>query len=277
MKQEKKWCVYIHRSPSNKAYIGITGRKVEDRWQNGQGYLIKTKYGEYKQPTFARAIKKYGWDNFEHIIWAESLTRDEACECERLLIKLFDTQNPKYGYNIRQGGNDGGAGRVVSETTKLRLSVANKGRTSPNKGKSFSEEHKRNLCEAFANSPNRGDEWRNKLSESHKGKKASDETRHLLSEIRQGHPVSEETRKKIGKAHLGKTISKESAEKMGKAHRKEAFVCIETGIVYPCAYAIELELGIQNVKRACTPGSGRKTAGGLHWRIATEAEVLLCE
>ena len=63
---------------------------------------------------------------------------------------------------------------------------------------------------------------------------------------------------------------------MGEAHRKEAFVCIETGIVYDCAYTIEVELGIKNVKRACTPGSGRNTAGGLHWRIATEEEVLLC-
>lgn len=30
--EEKKWCVYIHTSPSNKAYIGITGRKPEERW-----------------------------------------------------------------------------------------------------------------------------------------------------------------------------------------------------------------------------------------------------
>ena len=275
--EERKYTVYIHTNKiNNKAYIGITSMNVEDRWQNGLGYLRKTKYGEYKQPAIARAIEKYGWDNFEHIIWAENLTKEQACECEILLIMLFDTRNPKYGYNIRQGGSDGGAGRVVSEKTKSRLSAINKGRTSPNKGKPMSEEQKQKLCMAFANSLNRGDEWRNKLSESHKGKKASDETKRLLSEIRQGHPVSEETREKLRNARLGKSPNKESVEKMGKAHRKEAIVCIETGVIYPCAYTIEVELGIKNVRRACMPNSGRKTAGGYHWRMATEEEALLC-
>ena len=275
--EDRKYTVYIHTNKANnKAYIGITCRNVNDRWQNGLGYLTKNKYGEYQQPAIARAIKKYGWNNFDHIIWADNLTKEQACKYERLLIALFDTQNPKYGYNIRQGGNDGGAGRIVSEKTRLRLSIANKGRVSHNKGKPMSEEQKQKLRVAFANSPNRGDEWREKISENRKGIKASDETKRHLSEIRKGHPVSEETRRKIGNAHLGKTVSKESAEKMGKAHRKEAFVCIETGIVYSCEYAIRLKLGIQNVKRACTPGSGRQTAGGFHWRIATEEEALLC-
>ncbi len=274
---ERKYTVYMHTNKiNNKAYIGITCQDVEDRWQNGLGYLKKNKYGEYTQPAFARAIEKYGWDNFEHIIVFKDVNKSDACKYEKQLILLFKTQNRNYGYNISSGGDDGCVGRIVSEETRARLSDAHKGKEGPNKGKSFSDEHKQNLCIAFEHSPNRGDEWRNKLSESHKGKRASDETKRRISEGHKGHQVSEETRVKIGNAHRGKAMSKESAEKMGKAHRKEAFVCIETGVVYDCAYTVEVELGIKNVKRACIPGSGRKTAGGLHWRLATEEEVLLC-
>lgn len=32
------WTVYMHKSPSGKIYIGITGRKPEKRWDNGNGY-----------------------------------------------------------------------------------------------------------------------------------------------------------------------------------------------------------------------------------------------
>ena len=35
---EKKWTVYIHISPSNKYYVGITSREPELRWKNGKGY-----------------------------------------------------------------------------------------------------------------------------------------------------------------------------------------------------------------------------------------------
>ena len=58
----------MHISPSNKKYIGITKQKVNKRWKNGNGY--KT------QQYFYRAIEKYGWDNFQHIIIAKGLTKD---------------------------------------------------------------------------------------------------------------------------------------------------------------------------------------------------------
>ncbi|MGN1399728.1 MAG: NUMOD3 domain-containing DNA-binding protein [Erysipelotrichaceae bacterium] len=273
MLEDKNWCVYIHISPSNKAYIGITSNTPEGRWQNGLGYLKKTKYGEYKQPAIARAIIKYGWDNFEHIIWANQLTKEQACQCERLLILLFNTRDKNYGYNIREGGNNGGQGRVVSEMTRYRLSISHKGKESPNKNKRFSDEHRQKLKEAFLNSPNRNDEWRRKISQSKKGKKMPQEIVQRMSESRMGHAVSEETRKKISQANTGRIISGEWANKIGAAHRKGAIVCIETGVIYDCAYTIETQLGIKNVRRACDPNSGRHTAGGYHWRYATEEEI----
>lgn len=31
--EERKWTVYVHRSPSRKYYIGITSKKPNQRWQ----------------------------------------------------------------------------------------------------------------------------------------------------------------------------------------------------------------------------------------------------
>lgn len=57
----KKWFVYMHVNKINsKVYVGITSKKPEERWQKGQGYN--------SQKYFYRAIQKYGWDSFEHII-----------------------------------------------------------------------------------------------------------------------------------------------------------------------------------------------------------------
>ena len=68
-----------------------------------------------------------------------------------------------------------------------------------NKGKKFSEEHKRKMSEA-----NKGrklsEEHIRKLSESHKGIRLSDETKRKLSEIHKGKKLSDETRRKISEA-----------------------------------------------------------------------------
>ena len=88
----------ITNNINNKVYIGQTGQNVYKRWQNGKHYE--------SCPYFNRAIQRYGWNNFDHIIWATGLTLEEANHLEELLIKLFDTTNPDIGYNIRSGGNN---------------------------------------------------------------------------------------------------------------------------------------------------------------------------
>ena len=79
-KEECRYFVYKHTSPSNKVYIGITQLNPEYRWNNGKGY-IKNQY-------FYRAIQKYGWDNFKHEILFSGLTKQEACNKEIELIAL---------------------------------------------------------------------------------------------------------------------------------------------------------------------------------------------
>ena len=80
-------------------YIGIT--KFEDkpnkRWNNGKGYV--------DNEHFFNAICKYGWDNFQHEIFAKGLDEVAAKATERLLIEYFQTNNPEKGYNKTSGGD----------------------------------------------------------------------------------------------------------------------------------------------------------------------------
>lgn len=107
------YTVYMHISPSNKRYIGITKQKPERRWDSGHGYRTS--------PHFWRAIKKYGWNNFKHIILFEHLTKEEAIKKEIELIEKYNLTDGKYGYNITKGG-DGITGAKLSYETRLKMS-----------------------------------------------------------------------------------------------------------------------------------------------------------
>ena len=105
--EHKKWTVYVHISPSNKKYVGITSlNPPSKRWANGKGYR-KNKY-------FTRAIEKYGWNNIEHIIYMENLSEKEAKDLEIKLIAEYKSNQNEYGYNLTAGG-DGINGRKLEQ------------------------------------------------------------------------------------------------------------------------------------------------------------------
>lgn len=143
MKEKRNYSVYMHKNKINdKIYIGITGREPNARWGcNGNGYTGSTH--------FYNAIKKYGWDNFEHIILRQGLTKDEAEQMEIDLIKKYNSANRDYGYNMQLGGNAAGK---MSDELKDKISKANKGRFAGEKhpyyGKHRPESTKKAIAEA---------------------------------------------------------------------------------------------------------------------------------
>lgn len=173
-RKDTRWKVYVHISPSNKYYVGITSRKnIKDRWRNGKGYI--------KNTYFYRAIQRYGWNNFEHEIIASNLTKDEACKFEIALIKELKSNDYHYGYNISSGG-EGGASGLYGEKNpnygnhwtdemKQRMSEQKKGKmcgkNNPMYGRKVTEEQIRKRRETLALHPYiPTEETRNKISES---------------------------------------------------------------------------------------------------------------
>lgn len=187
--------VYMHTSPSNKVYIGITSREPKLRWGNGCNYS--------SNEHFYRAIQKYGWDNFKHEILFSNLSLKEAKAKEIELIAFYDSTNPEKGYNITKGGESGN-GNHHTELTKQKIRDAMKGRPSPMKGREHSEEVKRRISE------------KNKNREKRSGFHLSEETKKKIGEANKGipKPKSEEHRRKISEAKRGTTFSEETKKKM---------------------------------------------------------------
>lgn len=224
------YIVYVHIAPNNKKYFGITSTSPKQRWgSDGSGY--KT------QQLFWRAIQKYGWDNFKHIIIVKNVSKEFACQLEQLLIKEYETTNPNNGYNVYMGGEVGAKGVKFSEEVREKARQRNLGRklsdetkkkiSDANKGKKHSEEH--NL----------------KVSAAHKGKKLSDEHRHNLSIAHLGQRHSEESCKRQGKSlqtyckNLSDEEMKKRMERLVNASKQK--VNLYEGDVFICTFSSSKE------------------------------------
>lgn len=82
-----------------KVYVGQTKRTCDQRsGMHGQNYE--------SCPRFWEAIQKYGWDSFARYELVKNLSKEDADKFEVFYIKIHNSQNPKYGYNVAPGGQD---------------------------------------------------------------------------------------------------------------------------------------------------------------------------
>ena len=161
------YTVYMHISPSKKYYIGQSCN-LKRRWKNkGINYT--------NQIVFNRALKKYGWDNFEHKIIATRLTKSEANWLENYLICYYRTYagfSDCKGYNCTLGG-DGplgtitwNKGKTLSDLHKLHLSESHKGKPSPKKGIKLTEDQKNKIRNIHLGKSH-SKEWNNNIGKGH--------------------------------------------------------------------------------------------------------------
>ena len=215
---ENNYCVYVHVSPSDKHYVGQTKLNFWRRWgADGKGY-------KKDQPYFHNAINKYGWDNFEHVILKENLTKEEADYWEKYYINLWDCTNRSKGYNLTNGG-DGSKGAKRSEETKEKIRQS-KLRTK------LSEETKRKIGTASKGhyvskevKKKIGDAQRGEKNHNY-GKTASEDARRKMSEAKSGEKnhnygkhLSEDIKKKISEArkrYLANIKNTESSNEVEK-------------------------------------------------------------
>ena len=254
---ERLYSVYMHITPSDKRYIGITSSTVDARWRGGSGYSYNTH--------FYSAIQKYGWNNIQHIVLAESVTKERAIEMEIALISDYDTTNPLFGYNITVGGNtnvplngvkNGMYGRTHTPEARSRISDKAKIRFSskenhPMYGKPKSQDTK------------------DKIRATNTGKWAGEKNyfygKHFCGEQSPsyGKHKSEETKDKLRASHLGIILG-------SSAYNARRIRNIETGEEFGCANDINRKYGFDNSAIGkCCKGQ-QKSAYGFHWEyVAT--------
>ena len=178
------YCVYCHRNKINgKRYFGQTvfQDNPELRWGiNGNGYI--------GNDHFWSSIQKYGWDNFDHYIIQDNLTKEEADELENLNIMAFNTIDRNYGYNHRGGGSTG----KLADDTKTKIHNTLKGKYCGEKHPMYGKHHSK--------------ETKQKMSKAHIGKYLSEEHKQKISASAKGKHHSEETKQKMSKTKTGKIV-----------------------------------------------------------------------
>lgn len=203
------WTVYVHVNKVNgKRYVGITSLCANNRWRNGDGY---------KRQVFGRAIVKYGWDNFEHVILATELTADAANELEKILISEWKTQDPLYGYNVVDGGG-GMCGFKFTDESRHRMSESAKNR---------------NICYATRKKhPPISEETRKKMSENNTG----------CNNPHYGHKHSVEALEKMSQAHSKKVALVDSngaiLQTFDSARLAAEYIGAEKSVVAKCCRGV---------------------------------------
>jgi group I intron endonuclease len=107
-------------------YIYKLTNKVNAKYYFGKTIHFKRRMTEHRRSAkkgkqyLARAIKKHGWENFNVEILIRDVPEEDLNHLERSYIEIYDSMNPKRGYNLTKGG-DGMCGYVVSEETRKKL------------------------------------------------------------------------------------------------------------------------------------------------------------
>ena len=204
---------------NQKIYIGKTIHSVEHRMAGHKGKAIRG-LNNY----FQKAIRKHGFDSFDWCVLTEEDNENKLNELEKYWIKILETTNPEYGYNICEGG---GRGKVLSLDHLKKLSENNKGENNPYYGKKHTEETK-NLMSIAAQKRWAKPAFREKACKTMAGRVLSEETKKKISKTRlaqnikngmQGRHHTEETKQRIREAHTGMKCSEKAIENMCKAQK----------------------------------------------------------
>lgn len=231
------YCVYKHTSPSGKVYIGITNQKPTRRWREGEGYRPK----EGPPTPFYLAIKKYGWNNIEHEILADGLSREAACALEIEMIEASHARDRAHGYNVLKGGDIPLADCSEEVRKKMRESSFRKWERDDYKESHSGDEH-----------------WTHKRGYSEKS----------IEAMRQSNLGRKRTPEQI---EFLREKGRNQKRLKGKDNKKSIpILCFDKGGEFVAKYygalEAERETGVcfQNIFKVCN--GERKTAGGFVWR-----------
>ena len=281
----------IENLVNGKVYIGQTTRKFNERYY-GHGIEGVYKYYQFRKEDNSgyndhlyKAINKYGFNNFKVIEQFDvAFSKTELDIKERTYIKLYNSTNRKYGYNYKDGGSYG----KHSKESKIKMSIANKGRFAGNKnpmygiklignkngmyGKHHTEETKIKISES-CKGRTVSEGQRQKQSERLKGIKFTEEHKKKISESLKGRTFTDEHKKHIGETSKGRKHTKETKLKMIKSRSKAIIQLTINGDYireWDSAKQAEIEGGFTNSNICVCCKGKRKSYKGYKWMYKTE-------
>lgn len=148
---------------NGKSYIGKTTKGLSRRKMEHYSFIKAITY-------FQHAIEKYGKNSFEWQIIKECFSGTELSESEIFYIKLFKTNNPKYGYNMTNGG-DGFAYGELNPVNRPEVKAKIIAKLKTNNG-SFRQDVKDKISKTLTGRK-LTEEHKNNIGEGSKGHKGS--------------------------------------------------------------------------------------------------------
>ena len=313
--RKKYGCIYIIcNNITGKLYIGQTTQGFDKRYnRNGNGiervYNLlndRKNCGIHYNKHLLNSIKKYGFEAFYiEKEYKVAYSKEELDFWEKYYIKMFNTTNPKYGYNNESGGSHGSGipsketrvkmseaqkGKHLSEETKKKISESNKGKMSGEKhpnygnhklagennpmyGKHHTEEAKKKISEKVKERW-KNQEYRNKMEELIKERVKDPEYIRKMSEVQKG-LHSAEKNPMYGKKHTEETrrkMSENHADYTGKNHpHAKKVICLNDGNIFDVGSECADHYGINktNVYNVCN-GNTKCTREGLVFKYYSD-------
>lgn len=202
----------------NRFYIG-SSQNIPGRWKK---HINELRRREHNNGRLQNHFNKYGERDLSFSILL-------MCDVDDLIIHeqfFIDIYNPFFNICKIAGSTRGvkrgplseehrrkisqyQKGKIVSDETRIKRSIALKGKNIWTKGMKHSDEYCAHLSELKKGNTNmlgkrHSDETKKRMSEAAKGRIFSEETRRKMSERKKGGTLSPEHKEKIGKSLLGK-------------------------------------------------------------------------
>lgn len=106
--------------PNNKVYIGQTIQEFKDRLNQYKSDSYNKKRKFYNS-LVCKAIRKHDWNNVKKEIIC-TVSEEFVDDAERYFIKLYKSNDRRFGYNLEDGGNKN---KHKSKETILKISGEN--------------------------------------------------------------------------------------------------------------------------------------------------------
>lgn len=118
IKQLKLFSIYkITNIINDKCYIGQTEQKPKAR----QNKHIRDARPGKSNLSIHNAIRKHKWGNFIFVVIATATDKKMANLLEKFYIRVYESNNRKFGYNLTDGGS-GTCGYKHTDKDKLKIS-----------------------------------------------------------------------------------------------------------------------------------------------------------